>query len=119
MCGVTADYSYSPPCNYLLLVAFACQHDKLHGVRDVSVCLSGAGLTGAPLLQLTLQLQRNGHVQLVHLHRLTAALLQGQNKLCFLLSFPLICFQCGSKRKHIVLKSDLTDINTALRPASK
>lgn len=60
---------------YLLLVAFPCQHDELHGVGDVRVSLPDARLSGASLLQLTLQLQRNGHVKLVHLHRLTATLL--------------------------------------------
>lgn len=62
--------------SHLLLVAFACQHDELHGVVDVRVSLADARLSAAALLQLTLQLQRNGHVQLVHLHRLAAALLQ-------------------------------------------
>lgn len=61
---------------YLLLVAFACEHDELHGVGDVGVSLPDARLSGPALLQLTLQLQRDGHVQLVHLHRLPAALLQ-------------------------------------------
>lgn len=61
---------------YLLLVAFARQHDELHGVGDVPVSLRDAGLPGPSLPQLTLQLQRDGHVQLVHFHRLAAALLQ-------------------------------------------
>lgn len=60
-----------PP--YLLLVAFASQHDKLHGIGDVRVSLADAWLS---LLQLTLQLQRNGDIQLVHLHRLAATLLK-------------------------------------------
>lgn len=61
---------------YLLLVALARQHDELHGVGDVGVSLPDARLSRASLLQLTLQLQRDGHVQLVHLHRLAAALLR-------------------------------------------
>lgn len=64
---------------YLLLVAFACQHDELHGFRDVGLGLPDALLPSSSLLQLALQLQRNRHVQLVHLHRLAATLLQGQN----------------------------------------
>ena len=61
-------------CVYLLLVALARQHDKLHGVGDVGVALPGACWAG-PLLQLALQLQGDGYVQLVHLDRLAAALL--------------------------------------------
>lgn len=63
---------------YLLLVALACKHDELHGVRDVRVSLCDAWRSTPSLLQLTLQLQRNGHIQLVHLHCLATALLQGR-----------------------------------------
>lgn len=68
---------YGRTC-YLLLVAFARQHDELHGVGHVVVSLACARLPGASLLQLTLQLQRDRHVQLMNLHRLAASLLQRQ-----------------------------------------
>lgn len=57
----------------LLFVAFPGQHDKLHGV-DVSVCVSCAGGGGA-FLQLTLKLQRDCNVKLMHFHCLATALL--------------------------------------------
>lgn len=62
--------------SHLLFVSFPGQHDELHGFGDVRLSLSHALLPRAALLQLTLELQRDGHVQLVHLHRLAAALLQ-------------------------------------------
>lgn len=61
---------------HLLLVALACEHDELHGVGDVLLGLADAWRPRAALLQLALQLQRDGHVQLVHLHGLATALLQ-------------------------------------------
>lgn len=64
---------------YLLLVALAGQHHELHGVGDVGVCVTDTRLRRPSLLQLALQLQRDGHVQLVHLHRLATSLLREQN----------------------------------------
>ena len=66
--------AYTCVCVYLLLVALAREHDKLHGVGAVGVALPSACWSG-PLLQLALQLQGDGYVQLVHLDCLAAALL--------------------------------------------
>ncbi|KAF3859665.1 hypothetical protein F7725_022064 [Dissostichus mawsoni] len=63
----------------LLVEVIRRQHDELHGVGDLVLFPPDDRFSGAALLQLALQLQRDRYVQLVNLHRLPAALLHRVN----------------------------------------